>query len=310
MVDEERRTSGSSLELLLDTMCNTFGGVMFIAISLVVIAAMLPPVSPSRPIAETEEAAGIRRELEQLQSRLEAIRKEREELEPFRKLQNNDARAKLLEELAALRESRDQAEMGRNLAAAARRALELETASSLRELAECEKKLSRLDETITELKRNHSDILEQISDLQNKEETLSPMLEFAVLTERQERPYYLLLNCGKLWRIGPEELPDGASRPSDEMESEISGDLVICRPRAEKGIPVFAGEAFSSEFTALLSAIPAGRIPSFQLGSADAETFFRLRGMLKQQGVLHGFTLTDAPDRFQYRMVKHAKYEY
>ena len=30
-----------SLELLLDTMCNTFGGIMFIAISLVVLSQLV-----------------------------------------------------------------------------------------------------------------------------------------------------------------------------------------------------------------------------------------------------------------------------
>src|SRR3989339_1580813 len=36
--------SGDSLELLLDKMCNTFGGVMFIAIALVVISAFIPKI--------------------------------------------------------------------------------------------------------------------------------------------------------------------------------------------------------------------------------------------------------------------------
>ena len=41
MSKRSRQEEESSLELLLDTMCNTFGGVMFIAISIFVI--ILPP---------------------------------------------------------------------------------------------------------------------------------------------------------------------------------------------------------------------------------------------------------------------------
>jgi hypothetical protein len=37
----KKREPESSLELLLDTMCNTFGGVMFIAIALVVVLSMM-----------------------------------------------------------------------------------------------------------------------------------------------------------------------------------------------------------------------------------------------------------------------------
>ena len=58
-----RREDASSLELLLDTMCNTFGGVMFIAISLVVVISMVR--SASRALEENAP-----RKLEQLQQDL------------------------------------------------------------------------------------------------------------------------------------------------------------------------------------------------------------------------------------------------
>ena len=37
---KKSRDFESSLELLLDTMCNSFGGVMFIAISLIIVLTM------------------------------------------------------------------------------------------------------------------------------------------------------------------------------------------------------------------------------------------------------------------------------
>ena len=43
------REPESSLELLLDTMCNTFGGVMFIAIALVVVLSMMSHIESAEP---------------------------------------------------------------------------------------------------------------------------------------------------------------------------------------------------------------------------------------------------------------------
>ena len=43
----------SSLELLLDTMCNTFGGVMFIAISLAVMVSLRSAFS--NPVTDNTE---------------------------------------------------------------------------------------------------------------------------------------------------------------------------------------------------------------------------------------------------------------
>ena len=58
-----RREDASSLELLLAAMCNAFGGVMFIAVSLVVVISMVR--SASRALEENAP-----RKLEQLQQEL------------------------------------------------------------------------------------------------------------------------------------------------------------------------------------------------------------------------------------------------
>jgi len=61
----------ASLELLLDTMCNTFGAIMFIAISLVIISQVTTKlVRDKEPIKITEEY------LEQLRGRVKALEDE------------------------------------------------------------------------------------------------------------------------------------------------------------------------------------------------------------------------------------------
>lgn len=51
----KRSELGDCLELLLDTMCNTFGGIMFIAMALVVISAQIPSVGEVEEKSVTEQ---------------------------------------------------------------------------------------------------------------------------------------------------------------------------------------------------------------------------------------------------------------
>jgi hypothetical protein len=64
--------TGDSLELLLDTMCNTFGGVMFIAIALVVISSQIPKiiVEVEDDVAEMAKIEELQLEVFQLQTQL------------------------------------------------------------------------------------------------------------------------------------------------------------------------------------------------------------------------------------------------
>lgn len=72
-------TSGGSLDMLLDTMCNTFGGVCFIALMIAIITASLPTSSEteenesliSEQMIVDKEAARLTRERDELQSAVE-----------------------------------------------------------------------------------------------------------------------------------------------------------------------------------------------------------------------------------------------
>ena len=63
--------SSDSLELLLDTMCNTFGGVMFIAIALVIISTFIPKV-----IKEIDDEAPSEQRIKELQSKIESLHRQ------------------------------------------------------------------------------------------------------------------------------------------------------------------------------------------------------------------------------------------
>jgi len=90
MKHRRKNEDESSLELLLDTMCNTFGGVMFIAISIFVISLNLVQQQPSSPTAPVDPAA--------LQSQIDSIRIMLEELQIAAQLKKEAVQLKKLDE--------------------------------------------------------------------------------------------------------------------------------------------------------------------------------------------------------------------
>lgn len=71
----KRDNNGSSLELLLDTICNTFGGVLFISILVVILINMSSDSARSRPpdeIAQTE-LMEMQLELQKSQDRIQKL---------------------------------------------------------------------------------------------------------------------------------------------------------------------------------------------------------------------------------------------
>ena len=98
--------SSDSLELLLDTMCNTFGGVMFIAIALVVISTFIPKVikdiedEPSPDQKITELQAKIERLHTQLEKQQLSISLKNELVERFK----NSPHLKDIEKLGAMKD--------------------------------------------------------------------------------------------------------------------------------------------------------------------------------------------------------------
>jgi len=82
--------SGDSLDLLLDTMCNLFGGIVFIALLVAMLAGDGARQRAEPPRSDTEEV--LRRQIEQLAEEKDAI---------FRKLaEKRDDLAQLLEKVS------------------------------------------------------------------------------------------------------------------------------------------------------------------------------------------------------------------
>ncbi|MBQ4480336.1 MAG: hypothetical protein II943_06830 [Victivallales bacterium] len=79
MAKKKSESLPSSLELLLDTMCNTFGGIMFIAIALVIVTqfASKSVMESITKLPTPEEKEALRRQLAELQLEVHEVEQKR-----------------------------------------------------------------------------------------------------------------------------------------------------------------------------------------------------------------------------------------
>ena len=97
---------GDSLELLLDTMCNTFGGVMFIAIALVVISFFIPEIvlELDEDVADMAKIEELQEDISQLQRQLKKQQLERSLKEELVKKFKNHPNLDKIKELGKLKD--------------------------------------------------------------------------------------------------------------------------------------------------------------------------------------------------------------
>ncbi len=106
MSKKKDSSESGSLELLLDTMCNTFGGVMFIAISLVVIASFIPKFIKESTTEEMtlEQLEKIEDEIDGLKKKIEALSQSRSIDEKILEKYRSNPNLPLIVEYAKLKE--------------------------------------------------------------------------------------------------------------------------------------------------------------------------------------------------------------
>lgn len=105
-MSRRRKASESSLELLLDTICNTFGGVLFVAILIVVMLKMTSRIEASIDADEVSEAdmAELTRQQANLAETLQTLQSVAAQLDG--QLQGKEKAAELIAELSSAQEAR------------------------------------------------------------------------------------------------------------------------------------------------------------------------------------------------------------
>lgn len=202
-----------SLELLLDTMCNTFGGIMFIAISLVVLSQLV--TQQQKAMSEQDISQAV---IERLKQKIELIQNENMKLSKLAlnvNIKTSNVSQKKKDAILRMKEAKE-----RNLRAEDQfERLEIK----LKENQEILKHLNGKIETIVEKIKNEKAKLsakkqkylkekqileEQIVVLRKKLKKIQPpTLRFAKLQSTERRPYWVILQQNKIYRLGDERNP-------------------------------------------------------------------------------------------------------
>ena len=228
-----KKSLPDSLELLLDTMCNTFGGIMFIAISLVVMSQLL---TQQQKNMSSEEIS--RRAIEQLKQKIEVLQKENAALEKTAlriSMKTGNVSKEKKEAILRLKQAKEN-----NLIFDDHlEDLEIKIKSN----TEVQKQLQKTISTLTaELERKRKAfharkqknlqkkqvLAEEIRRLEEQLKNIQPpTLRFAKLQSVKKTPYWILIQYNKIYRWG-----DAANPRRGEVEPEISQSsrIVWLRP--------------------------------------------------------------------------------
>lgn len=281
----------SSLELLLDTMCNTFGGVMFIAIALIVVLSISSKISTP----ETEETKEISpQRLEELQAELEKLKKSSVTHEKLLDVQQDDLSSDLLKDVAIL-----EAQMQEQEETLKEKQKELQEAQKKQSTAQ-----NAVEQARQEVQQNRQLTQEEIARKEKLEEQIKHLQEelkkvvtghiaFKTLAATDKDPYFLIVYKNRIWRIGPVVIGADKDRTHSDVKAERAGGRVTCTINpAKPGTPLLRNGRISPEAEKLLQDIPSNRFPSFSIHSNSAADFFVFREEVKKRNIPHSIDVS------------------
>lgn len=280
-----------SLELLLDTMCNTFGGVMFITISMVIMVSVVSKMLTGGSSAELERQM------------LEEERRRIAELEAVAEEQNAESQTMQSRSTGYASGDREAVEQLRERMREAARLEERHTAQ-LQELKRLQNEVSRRTAAnAAELERINRSELEAQAALREQEQRseLLAQEQEAIRGQRAEvrprkirfakneatrlRPYDVILCGDALHRLGV------GFDSSAEVEVRRNGNTLTLIP--VRGIPV-SEEIGKAEFSRLFPGFDRNRCFVRCFVHPDSmETFVGLRQMFRAFGMKLEWMITE-----------------
>ena len=183
-----RKSEENSLELLLDTMCNTFGGIVFITM----LVALISNDTQSKVISETEPAKLKQIKVKQLANDLAEKKRQLAEIAIVNKfkeqeLENlkNDSKMKLIPQLIRTKEQNHQKE---------KKLQELKEKHALQQ--ELKFEMANVDENIENLEKELLKLKLDLAKVSTKQERIFKLPQ---LKETNKLPIWATLKNGKLY---------------------------------------------------------------------------------------------------------------
>lgn len=294
-----RRAHPESLELLLDTICNTFGGVLFLAILVVMLLQQTGKSriegSPSRSPVSPEEVESLAARLEESAAELARLRANRASQElVVGRFAPDEVRA-LLAERSAIRQKQDEVEQRVDELRAENAAASARIESTARENARTQ------DDLKAAVARNH-----QAKDqLERERETRVERVRLPVVrTPLRKQEIGMILRYGRLYiwhRYGPGHVRLGLNTDDFAIVSE-EGSALVTRPIPTRGVPLDDSPASREAVLRALRSFDPGTCYLSAVVRPDSYAAFRhLRNLAIELGfeyrILAGDTDSPVADR-------------
>lgn len=294
---KKSREPESSLELLLDTMCNTFGGVMFIAIALIVVLSIT--VRSEAAIETTDDLTELRQKLRMLQEELKLSQKTVSSQSEYLKALEGDPRLKSYEQIFELEKTVQSQEQEKKRAEDAARAQTEQTAQAEQAKENERKKLQEEQAAQRAADDRLHQYEEELVRLQEQLRNVATgKISFKLLRKIENKtPFYLIVYNNRIWQIGPflESTGSGYRIHSDvnaREEFRNGHRFVTCTIRPDApGVPLLKNGVISPEARQLLQSLPADRFPDFSIHTNSLRDFCPFREFLKKEDRLHGLNI-------------------
>jgi len=291
-------------------MCNTFGGVMFIAISLLVVLSMLKKTPAPLTFISEEGIAKLQVSIDELQEKLRQNQhvlaaKQQQALQVER-----DPRQKRLRELLQLQQILADINHQQQLDDAQAALWQVKSTALKQKLSETQQTVSKLQGNCDELRQDIADTNATLAILLKKSTAGSGKLHFKQIAPSDKPPYFVVVRQGRFWRVGPDQSADGSLLPNTAVVSDREGNVVTCTLLKDSSEPLLTGNELSAELQQLFATLPDSRCPLFNVEADSAQEFSLVRELLKKNNLEHGWSIHDSGESFRYMFSATAKYEY
>lgn len=279
-MSRRRQPPADSLEMLLDTMCNTFGGIILIALLVSLLArdlkqskATAVPVEESRLSEMLSDATATQ---EELANRLADPR----HTNTVALIQQRDA---LTREVEALRQQ---------MAAAARRAdPAVATSNALARAKELTRQNEQLQLELSAAAREAGSAENKIRDIERQKEGQIRQMRLPIEQTDQREQWFVALRHGRVYPIyyyQPQQILTRV-RNTAMLDWEGSEGAEIVKPKLERGIDL---KTDAAAFRTLMQALPRTRIYVVFLTYGDSyAAFTEAKRIVLELGLGHGLQL-------------------
>ncbi len=307
-----RRKKGndeSSMELLLDTMCNTFGGIIFIAVSLIIISSSL---SKEEPVNVTPEAVELefKKQIAEQRKKMSKYSMNKNLYKEILSKVDKSTVSKQIKEVQKLEAEKLTLEMqNRDLERNAYDLKELDENVKY-DIAKTQILLKDLDKKFLKLVEGskHKDKKKIITELKEKSKEIKIQTwSFPRLARVSTKPYWLMIKNKKIYRV-----PD--KRLSWFQNNNITPDVnyEIIKSNEKTGIEFFAksGHHISKIDNLFKDVSPYSKFFEIYVDEKSFAELEILRKYIKSRGFkYHWTTVSLLKGTLTYYFVDKANYE-